>query len=113
MDIFKRFIVLSLAVFATPYVVSGVSVSPVWTALIVGACLLIINSLVKPIISILTLPINILTLGLFSILVNGIIFWILGQYITGFVVLNFTAALFGALFVSVVYWVLSKIFKVD
>jgi putative membrane protein len=69
---------------------------------------------VKPIIKVLTLPINILTLGLFSLFINGAIFWYLGSgLIRGFSVRNFTAAFVGAIVVSIINWILVKIFKLD
>ncbi len=110
MRILKHFLLLSIAVFVTPFVVKGVSVNPFWVAFIVGACLFVINSVIKPIISLLTLPINIVTLGLFGVIINGAIFWILSRNIPGFTVSTFTAAILGALVVSAVNWIGERIF---
>ena len=110
MRILKHFLLLSIAVFVTPFVVKGVSVNPFWVAFIVGACLFVINSVIKPIISLLTLPINIITLGLFGVIINGAIFWILSKNIPGFTVSTFTAAILGALVVSAVNWIGERIF---
>ncbi|MEI6400003.1 MAG: phage holin family protein [bacterium] len=110
MRILKHFLLLSIAVFVTPYIIKGVTVNPFWVAFIVGACLFVINTVIKPIINLLTLPINLLTLGLFGIVINGAIFWLLSKYIPGFVVATFTAAILGALVVSVVNWLGGKIF---
>jgi putative membrane protein len=63
---------------------------------------------VKPIISILTLPLNILTLGLFSIVINGAFFWFVGQIIQGFSVSSFKAAIIGALVISIITWIIGK-----
>lgn len=105
--ILLRWFITTLAIFALPYFVAGVSVNSVLTALIVAACLVFINMVVKPIVTILTLPINILTLGLFSIVLNGIFFWFVAQIITGFSVASFTAALIGALVISIINWIIS------
>lgn len=113
MKIILHWVLLSIAVYATTFIVSGISVNPIWVALIVGACLTLFNMVIRPIINILTLPINLLTLGLFSLVVNGAIFWLLGKYIDGFNVETFTAAFVGALFVSIINWILQKVFHFD
>ena len=114
MKIILHWIILSASVFATTYIVSGISLSPiVTTALIVGASLTLFNMFIKPIINILTLPINIVTLGLFSLVINGLLFWFLGTVIKGFTVSTFSAAFVGAILVSVINWILKKVFHFD
>lgn len=106
--------IISVAVWATTQIVSGVVVNPVWVALIVGACLTLVNMFLKPVINILTLPLNIVTLGFFSLFINGAIFWYLGSgVIKGFSVTTFTAAFIGALLVSVLNWIIMKVFHFD
>jgi len=113
MRIILHWILLSVVVWLTTQIVSGVSVDPIWVALIVGACLTLFNMFLRPVINILTLPLNILTLGLFSLIINGLLFWYLGHIIKGFDVTTFTAAFTGALLVSVLNWIISKIFHFD
>lgn len=113
MKIILHWIILSVAVFATTKIIGGITLDPIWTALIVGACLTLFNMIVKPIINILTLPLNIITLGLFPLVVNGAIFWYLGTLIKGFHVDTFYAAFVGALLVSIINWVLKKVFHFD
>lgn len=115
MKIILRWIVLSVAVLITTKLsfVSGISVEPIWTVLIVGACLTLFNMFIKPIIKILTLPINLLTLGLFSLVINGAVFWFLGSFVDGFNVETFYAGFIGALIVSILNWLLSKVFHLD
>jgi putative membrane protein len=113
MRIIIHWITLSVAVFLTSRFISGITIDPIWTALIVGACLTLFNMIIKPIIKILTLPINLLTLGLFSLVINGAIFWYLGTLIKGFSVATFTAAFIGALIVSILSWLISKVFRVE
>ena len=114
MRIILHWIILSVAVWATTRIISGVTVNPVWIALIIGACLTLFNMFLRPIINILTLPLNIVTLGLFSLIVNGAIFWYLGSGIVqGFAVTNFQAAFIGALLVSIINWLITKVFRFD
>lgn len=113
MKIILHWVLVSIAVFATTYIVKGISVDPVWIALIVGACLTLFNMFIKPIINILTLPLNIITLGLFSLVINGVLFWYLGTFIRGFTVTTFSAAFVGALLVSILNWILKKVFHYD
>ncbi len=111
MRIIFHWIVLSVAVWVTTQLISGVIVDPIWTALIVGACLTLFNMFLRPIISLLTLPINVLTLGIFSLIVNGLVFWYLGNVIKGFSVTEFSAAFIGALLVTIINWVITKLFN--
>ena len=113
MKIILRWIILSVAVWLTTKIISGISVDPIWTALIVGACLALFNMFIKPIIKILTLPINLLTLGLFSLVINAAVFWYMGVFIDGFTVNTFWAAFLGSLVVSIINWILSKVFHFD
>jgi len=109
--ILLRWFITTLAIFALPYFVAGITVNSIVTALIVSACLVFINMVVKPIVTLLTLPINILTLGLFSIIINGVFFWFVAQIITGFTVASFTAAIIGALVISIINWIISHFLK--
>ncbi len=113
MRIILHWILISVAVFATSKIISGVILDPIWTALIVGACLTLFNMFIKPIVNIITLPINALTLGIFSLVLNGALFWYLGTLIKGFEVKGFYAAFVGALLVSIINWLLKKVFHYD
>jgi putative membrane protein len=113
MKIILHWILISLAVLVTTKIISGISVDPIWVVLIVGACLTLFNMFIKPIINILTLPINLITLGLFSLVINGVLFWYLGTLITGFEVQTAKAAFLGALLVSIINWILKKVFHFD
>ena len=112
MKIILNWILISVSVFVTTKIISGIVVNPIWVALVVGACLTLFNMFIKPIIKVLTLPLNILTLGLFSLVVNSVLFWYLGTFIKGFEVSTFTAAFIGALVVSIINWLFSKVFRV-
>ena len=106
--ILLRWFITTLAIFALPYFVAGITVKGILTAVIVAACLIFINMIIKPVITILTLPLNILTLGLFSFVLNGLFFWFVAHLITGFTVEGFTAAMIGAFVISVINWIVSR-----
>lgn len=111
--ILLRWFITTLAIFALPYFVSGIKVSGILTAVIVAACLIFINMIIKPIVTVLTLPLNILTLGLFSFVLNGLFFWFVAKLIDGFTVSSFTAALIGAFIISVITWIVGRFVKHD
>jgi len=71
---------------------------------IVGAVLFFISAIIKPIIKILTLPINLITFGLFSLALNIFFFWLPSTFIEGFRVQSLSAAIIGALIVSAINW---------
>ncbi len=110
MGILIRWFVTTLAVFALPYIVSGITIAEnsILTAVIVAACLVFIHLVVKPIVGILTLPLNIITLGLFSVLLNGLFFWFVASIISGIEVASFTAAIIGAFIISIINWIVGK-----
>jgi putative membrane protein len=111
--ILLRWLITTLAVFALPYFVDGIAVNSIITAILVGAMLVFLNLVVKPVVTLLTLPINIMTLGLFSLVINGAFFWFVAQIISGFTVSTFTAAIIGALVITVINWIVSRFVKHD
>jgi len=113
MKIILKWLILSVAVLVTSKIISGITIDPIWAVLVVGACLTLFNMIIKPIIKVLTLPLNVLTLGIFSLAVNGAVLWYMGKFIDGFTVSTFYAGFIGALIISIVNWLLSKIFHFD
>ena len=109
MKIILQWLIVAGAVMITPYILDGISISSFYTALVVALIWGLISFFVKPILNILTLPINLLTLGLFSFILNGLLFWFISSFIKGFYVDGFISAILGALFVSVISWILGKI----
>ncbi|HZS43050.1 MAG TPA: phage holin family protein [Candidatus Paceibacterota bacterium] len=100
MKIIIRLLITVLALFVAAYVVPGISISSFYTALIVAILLGLINLILRPILLLLTLPINLLTLGLFTFVINGLLFWLVATFVKGFDVSGFLAAFLGALIVS-------------
>ncbi|MEK7530616.1 MAG: phage holin family protein [Patescibacteria group bacterium] len=97
------------AVLAAAYLVPGIHVADFYVALIVAILLGIIGVTLKPILAILTLPITLLTFGLFSFIINAAILWFVASFVDGFDIDTFVAALIGSLVISVVQWVLHRI----
>ena len=102
-------IINAVALLALPYVFSSITVDSFWTALVVAIVLGFVNSIIRPILIILTLPATLLTLGLFIFVINGLLFWFVASFIEGFSVAGFWPAVFGAIIYSVLSWLCSAI----
>ncbi len=102
MHLLSRWVLGALSLMCAAYVVPGIHVNTIYTALIVALVLGLLNAIVRPILVILTLPITVLTLGLFMLVINGGLFWFAARVIDGFSVDSFLPALVGALLVSVI-----------
>lgn len=110
---FVHTLVLAIALWVTTEVVPGVTVTS-WAALALAAVVLgVVNAVVRPILLVLTLPITVLTLGLFYLVVNGMAFGLAAAVVPGFRVGSWTAAILGALLTSVVSWFLGIFVKRD
>ncbi len=100
-----KWFIVALSLLLAAYLVPGIAVTSFYTALIVAALLGVVNIILKPILVVLTLPINILTLGLFTFVINGLLFWLLSTIVKGFYVEGFLAALLGSLVVSAISYI--------
>ncbi|MAF59771.1 hypothetical protein CL631_02925 [bacterium] len=98
-----------LALLLVANYVPGIEVSSFYIALIVSIILGVINLTVKPILVILTLPINLLTLGLFAFVINALLFWFVATFIDGFSVEGFVPAFIGAFVVATFGWFVNRI----
>jgi putative membrane protein len=106
-------VVLAVAIWVTANVVSGVVVTS-WPALAIAALVLgIVNAVVRPILVIVTLPITVLTLGLFYLVINGAAFALAAAFVPGFRTESWTAALLGALLTSVISYFIGIFVKRD
>jgi putative membrane protein len=109
-----RVLATAVAVLLASNFIPGIEINadpPLVPALIFALILGILNAFLRPILLLLTLPLNILTLGLFTLVVNAIVFWLASQVGGGVRVDNFPAAFLGALLVSVVSFVASRVLK--
>ena len=95
------------ALFALPYLMSSITVDSFLVALLVALLLGLINTFIRPLLILLTLPATLLTLGLFIFVINGLLFWFVGSYVSGFHVAGFWSGVFGAILYSIISWALS------
>jgi putative membrane protein len=100
-----------LAVLVAAYILPGIKVEDYFIAIIVAVVLGIVNAIIKPIILILTLPINILTLGLFTLIINGLLVLLVSNLVPGFHVASIWWAIAFSLVVSIVSSFLNKLVK--
>lgn len=107
-NILTRIIITAFSLVLVAEFVPGITVDSALTAIIAALVIGVLNTLVRPILVILTLPITILTLGLFIFVINALIFWFTASFIDGFTVSGFLPALIGSCIVSVVSTLLSK-----
>ena len=102
-----RWLTTTAAIVAAAYLLDGIQVSSFFTALIAAAVLGILNAFLRPIALLLTLPINILSLGLFTFVINAIMLKMASGIIPGFGVYGFWTAVFGSFLISVISWLLN------
>jgi len=99
----------ALALLALPYVFPWVRVDSFGAALIAALALGLINTLIRPLLILLTLPVTVLTLGLFIFVINGLLFWLVGSFVDGFHVSGFWSGVFGAIVYSLISWLLASL----
>ena len=103
-----RWLTLTAAIVLTSYLLDGIHVSGFLSALFAAAMLGILNAFFRPIALLLTLPINILSLGLFTFVINALMLKMASGVISGFEVIGFWSAVFGSLMISTISWLLSS-----
>ena len=108
MPLFASFSSVTIFCFAAS-IVPGIAVDGIVPALAAAVLLGLINAFVRPVLLILTLPITLLTLGLFLFVLNGFCFWLVAWLVKGFHVAGFGSALLGSLVVSVVSWIVTAL----
>ena len=103
-----RWLILTIAILVTSYLLDGIHASGFFSAFFTAAILGILNAFFRPILLILTLPINILTLGLFTFIINALLLSMVSVLIPGFEVYGFWSAVFGSFLISLVSWILTS-----
>jgi putative membrane protein len=99
----------TVALFALPHLLDSVQVDSFSTALLAALLLGLVNTLIRPVLILLTLPVTFLTLGLFIFVINGLMFWAVADLVQGFQVASFGAAIVAAIVYSVISWALSAL----
>jgi putative membrane protein len=106
-----RVLINAVALLAVAYVLPGVHVSSFTGAIVAAIILGIVNAVLRPILFVISLPFVIITLGLFTLVINGITFYLVGHMGLGLTVSGFGTAIVGALILSVVSYLLSSLVK--
>ncbi|MDO5668101.1 MAG: phage holin family protein [Alcaligenaceae bacterium] len=109
MGIIIAWIINALALILVGYLLSGVHVAGFGSALIAALVLGLVNTLVKPILVVLTIPVTVLTLGLFLLVINALLFWFVGSILKDFQVDGFGWALIGAVIYSVITYIMTSV----
>jgi putative membrane protein len=99
----------TLALILVAYLLPGVSIASFASALVAALVLGLVNTVIRPLLILLTLPVTVLTLGLFIFVINGLLFWFVGSFIQGFVVAGFWWGVLGAIVYSVISWLLTAL----
>lgn len=111
MHLVLRIVLNGLALMLIAYLYSGVSVDGPVAAIVAGVVLGIVNAIIRPVLLFLTLPVTLLTLGLFIFVINGLMFWLAAELVPGFRVTGFMAALIGSVMYSVITIITSWVIK--
>lgn len=104
-----RWLINTIALLVTAAILPGVQVRNVFTALLAAAAMGVVNAFVRPIFLILTLPLNLLTLGLFTFVLNGLMLLLAALFVPGFTVSGLMSAIGGALILSLVSSLISRV----
>jgi putative membrane protein len=109
MRILLVWLVNAVALIAVAYLMPSITVSSFTSALIAALILGLVNAIIRPVLVLLTLPVTVLTLGLWIFVINGLLFWFVGSFVPGFVVHGFWAGVIGSILFSIVSWLLSTL----
>ncbi|MBY0557669.1 MAG: phage holin family protein [Burkholderiaceae bacterium] len=110
MRLVLTWLINAIALLAVPYLMHSVEVTSFGAALVAALVLGLVNTLIRPVLLLLTLPVTLVSLGLFIFIINGFMFWLVAQWVDGFHVDSFLSAIGGALLYSVISWSLSTLF---
>jgi putative membrane protein len=102
-----RWMIGAISIFVVAHILPGIEVPPVTVVLVVALVLGIVNAFVRPLIILIALPIIILTLGLFTLFINGALFYFVSRMVKGFVIHGFWSAFFGYILISMVSFALN------
>ena len=106
-----RLLINAMALMATATLIDGISANGFWGAITAALVLGIINAFIRPVLLLFTLPLNFLTLGLFTFVINALMLMLTGVFVPGFVVDGFFAALLGSIVLSIISAVLTWLVK--
>jgi putative membrane protein len=102
-----RVLINAAAIVVAAHVIRGIEVADLTSALVAGLVLGLINAVIRPVLLVLTFPLTLLTLGLFIFILNAFCLWLTAALVRGFTIHGFWAGLLGALFISIISWLLT------
>lgn len=103
----------ALALLAVAYLMPSIEVAGFMSALIAAAVIGLVNVLIRPVLILLTLPVTVLTLGLFILVINGLLFYFVGHVLEGFHVQSLLSGILGAILYSIISWLLTSLIPVN
>lgn len=111
MRLIAKLVIIAIVILTLPSFVPGIEIArdAFGTAVLVAVFFGILNAVARPIILLIAFPITLITLGLFSFVVNAVLFWWVGSFVEGFAVNGFVPALLGSLVVSVMTFVMNRL----
>lgn len=104
-----KWLLFSATIYVLPFIIPDIVIDGFGWALVAALVLGFINLLIKPIVQLLTLPINLITLGIFGVIVNALLFWGASTLVPGFSVMTFVGALLGSIVVSLARWIIDEL----
>lgn len=113
MKILLGWAINALCLLVLPYLLSAVTVKDFTTALIAALVIGLLNVFIRPLLLVLTLPITLITLGLFTLVLNGLMFWLAARWVDGFGVASFGWAIVAAIVYSLISWAISSLLLRD
>lgn len=99
----------TLALGGVAYLMPSVSIASAGAAIVAALVLGLVNTVIRPLLVLLTLPVTVLSLGLFIFVINGLLFWAVGSLVPGFEVAGFWSGVLGAIVFSLISWLLSAL----
>ena len=99
----------TIALVAVAYLMPSVTIESAGAAVVAALALGLVNTVIRPVLVLLTLPVTVLTLGLFIFVINGLLFWAVGSLVPGFHVAGFWSGVLGAIVFSLLSWLLSSL----
>jgi putative membrane protein len=109
MRLLLTWLINALALFALPFLMTSVTVSNFGAAIIAALVLGLVNTLIRPVLVLLTLPVTVLSLGLFILVINALLFWLVTHFVDGIAVSGFVSAFIASILYSIISWALSTL----
>ena len=109
MRLLLTWVINGAALLALPYLMTSVSVTNFGAAIVAALVLGLVNTLIRPILVLLTLPVTVLSLGLFILVINALLFWAVANLVNGIHVAGFFSAFIASILYSIISWALSTL----